>query len=114
MACLHRFLQVAVGGANDTHVRAASAIFSKALVLSLLKDAQELALHFCWNFAHLVKKQRSALCGFKASSPIIEGASKSAPDVAEEFAFKQISRDGGAIHPNEWPVLALRITHIFF
>ena len=54
-------LEAAIGGRNDAHIHAFGFVFADALVLFLLKHAEELALQLERNLPDLVEKQRAAI-----------------------------------------------------
>src|ERR1039458_9647011 len=93
-ALLRILLPVAVRGGDDADIHRTRLLLAHALILLFLQDAQELALEGEGNLTHLIEEERAVVGGFEAPGPVFDRASERAPDVAEEFAFIELTRDG--------------------
>src|ERR1017187_7263286 len=67
----------------------------------LLEEAQQVALKALVDLADFVQENRPPVGGFEDTDAVAVGAGKRAAHSAEEFAFQQRRRDGGAIHRHE-------------
>ncbi len=66
------------------------------------ENAEQFGLQFEGHFADFIEKKSSAVGFFKAPGAALGGSGKRALFMAEEFAFDQVLRKGGAVHGNEW------------
>src|SRR5581483_11710161 len=97
----HSLFQVAIRRRDNPDVCQPRAIFTHPLVAFLLEHAQELALHVQRHFADFIQKQRAALRSFETASAVLDRAGERAADVSEEFAFKKLFRNRGAVDTNQ-------------
>src|SRR5262249_61922173 len=67
-----RFLQIPVGGCNDTRVRAQRLAAADTLELALLEDAQQQDLDRRWQLADLVQEDRATGGQLEATPPPFE------------------------------------------
>ena len=74
---------------------------TEGLELLLLEDAQQLDLRRGGELSHLVEEDRPPVRLLEPSAPLVEGAGKGPPFVAEEFAFDQGVRNGRAVDLDE-------------
>ena len=65
------------------------------------KHAQQLGLHLQADVADLVEEQRAAVGQLEAADLVAVGAGERALDVAEQLAFQQARRQGGAVDLDE-------------
>ena len=65
------------------------------------KHAQQLGLHLQADVADLVEEQRAAVGRLEAADLVADGAGERALDVAEQLAFQQSRRQGGAVDLDE-------------
>src|SRR5713226_1271730 len=98
--CDH-FLQVAVGGRKDAHVRGRGLVGAQRLVSVFLQDAQQLALRQERDVRHLVEEQRSALRGLEASLALLHRSGERAALVAEQLRLEEGLGKGGAVDGHE-------------
>ena len=94
---LDAFLEVAVGGGDDADIHLDGAVAADAFELALLEDAQQLGLDLRRNLADFVQQDGPAVGQFEAAFAFGQRAGERALFVAEEFAFDEVLRDGGAI-----------------
>ncbi len=73
----------------------------------VLDHAEKLRLERQGQVPDLVKKYRTLVGGLESTLAVAHGVGKCALYVAEEFAFKESFRQGGAIHPDERTVDAI-------
>src|SRR3990167_7321965 len=71
-AFLHKFFQVFFGCTNDTDIDRNRLLAANTLKLPLLKDSQELHLHFQWNIIYIIEKYRASISKFKTSTPCFD------------------------------------------
>src|SRR5215813_1120482 len=90
-------LQIAIRRCDDAHIGLNGPVATDPLEFLLLENPQQGDLHFRGQFADLVQKDRSAVCGLKASDPLLERAGKRAFLVAEQLAGDQFLRESRAI-----------------
>ena len=104
-----RFVQVLIGRGQDAHVGVQNFAAADPAIFMILQHAQEFGLQFDGDVADFVQKKRAALGQLKLAEAAVEGAGERALFVAEQFAFEQIARDGGAVDRDEGLVPARRI-----
>ena len=92
---------IAIGGGEDAHVHLLLGARAQAAELALLKNAQELGLGGDGHFADLVEQQGAAGGQLEASGTPFGRAGEGAFFVAEELAFDEGLRDGGAVDGDE-------------
>ena len=94
-------LQVLIGGGDDADIAMNRGVAPDALELLFLQQPQQFRLRARRHIAHLVHEDRAAvgLLEFADAPPV--GARESAALVAEQFAFQQRFRDGGAVDRQE-------------
>ena len=97
---------VAIGGGEDADIDILLGARAKAAKLAFLEDAQQLGLGADGHFADLVEQQRAAGGQLEAAGAALDGAGEGAFFVAEDFAFDERFRDGGAVDGDEGPRLA--------
>ena len=69
--------------------------------LAFLQHAQQLGLRIGVQVADLVEKERPAVGQLEFAAPHRRGAGERAFLVAEQFAFNQLTRNGGTVHLDE-------------
>src|ERR1700761_4913623 len=82
-----------IRGRNDSHVDFTRCIVADAFVLPLLKDSQELRLHFQRQGSDLVEKDRTPVSELKSPRPVAHGTGKGASYVTEELALEHVTRN---------------------
>jgi hypothetical protein len=95
------FGEVAIGGGDQAHVHRNGTIAAEALDLALLQGAQQLGLQVERQLADFVEEKRAFVRQFDAADLAGNGAGERALLVAEQFAFQQAGRDGGAVQLDE-------------
>ena len=98
--------KIAVGGGHNANVHPNGARAAEPLEFLLLQHAQQLGLQFQRHVADFVQKQRSLMRQLKASDGRVQGAGVGSALMAEQFAFKQPARNGGAVQRHKWFVPA--------
>ena len=90
--------QVAIGGGNYPRIDFDGAGAAQPFKLAILDHAEQFRLQFQRQFPDLIQKKGGAVGHFK--SPQLPGMStgESTFLVAEQLAFDEIGRQGGAIH----------------
>jgi hypothetical protein len=63
----------------------------------ILQDAEQLGLHFQWNFPNLIEEERASIGQFEAPDFLADGTGKCAFFVAEQFAFQQTRGNSRAV-----------------
>ena len=99
-------LQVLVGGRQDADVDRDRLRAADALERHLLEHAQQLGLDLEVDVADLVEEERAAVGLFEPAHAVAVGAGERTLDVAEELAFEQALRQGGAVDLDERPCRA--------
>lgn len=94
-------LRVAVGGADNAHIRCAQPVLAKPLHLAGLQKTQELGLQGHIHVADFVEKQRAAISLQGRAVALGRRACECALHMAENLAFQQILGYGCAIEGNE-------------
>ena len=92
----HRF-QIAVGGGDDAHIHGNHLRPADPLEGLLLEHAQEFHLRVGRQVADFVEEERALVRLLEAADAPLVSAGERAAFVAEQFAFQQVFRDGGAI-----------------
>lgn len=100
-ARLGLFTETAIGRRDDANIDLSGALFADALQLSLLQDAQQLALQVQWNLGHFIEKQRAAAGQFKAADALPVRARERSLGVTKELALKKLPGNGRAIDRDE-------------
>jgi hypothetical protein len=77
------FLQVAVGGRDNSHIDSNGPAISQPFEFMLLEDARQFGLQLKWQVANLVQIDGPSICHLKAARRLRHGARKRAPLVAE-------------------------------
>ncbi len=99
-------LEVAVGRGDEAHVDRDRLRPSQPLELLVLQDAQELSLELEGKLPDFVQEERAAVGQLEAARLPGEGAREGPALVAEELAFDEVGRQGGAIDLDERPLPA--------
>ena len=89
--------QIAIGGGDDADIRLHRLIATDAGVFPLLEHAENLALQGHGHVANFIQKEGSSIALLEAPLALGLGPGKGAFFMAEEFAFQQVFRNGGAI-----------------
>ncbi len=97
LALGNRFIRLAIGGRDQTAVGFVRGLPTHRTHFLVLQHSQELALGIDWHFGDLVQQQRPAFRQPKQSIAIGVRAGEGAFHGAEELAFDQFARQGGAI-----------------
>ena len=100
-------LRIAVGRAHDAHIGRARRVFAHAAHLALLQEAQDFRLERYVHLADFIEEKRAAVGLERRALAVGRGAGERAFHMAEDFAFKQVPGNGGAIDDDEWPRAAL-------
>ncbi len=103
----HHFRQVAVGGGDDSDIDLASSGAAQRFELAFLQHAEEFGLEFQRQLADFVEEDGAAVGKREPAFTPGHGAGERAPLVAEEFAFNEVGRDGGAFDEHEGFVRAI-------
>lgn len=98
----HGFLELHVGGGNQSDVDRYRMARAEAHHLALLQDPQQLDLRPQRKIADLVEKQRAAVRGLEPPCRAGDRARKSAFFVAEQIALDQGLREGPAVDRHKW------------
>src|SRR5262249_27205411 len=101
LATLYQLAEVAVGRSNDSDIRCDGSAAAESLKPLILQHTQKLRLEFQRELANLVQKESAIVCKFKAADALIDCAGECPTFVAEQLAFEQARRDGGAIDFDE-------------
>src|ERR1700677_3599064 len=103
-ALRHETLQGTVGSADYAYFYLDGLAAANAFKGSFLKYAQQFGLHACWHVADFIEEDNPTLRHFKSTVPLNCRTGKSSFFVAEQFAFQQGFRQGGAIdrHEGTW------------
>ena len=100
-ALAHRLLEVAVRGGDDADVDLHRLGAADAVDLALLDGAQQLGLQARMHLADFVEQQGAAIGFLELADAARDGAGEGALLVAEQLAFEQVLRDGGAVDRDE-------------
>src|SRR6185312_11647051 len=106
---LQRRAQIAVGRGEQPHIHFERFGASQALELSLLEHPQELYLDGSRHIANLIEEQRAFIRQFEFSRLAGKRARKRSLFEAEQLAFKESVRNGGAVDLDERPGGAARV-----
>ena len=98
--------QIPARRGKDSHIYFPGTGAPQPLEFPFLNDTQQLCLQFQGQFADLVQEDRSLVGYFEPSHLQRMGPGEGPFLPAEEFAFDQVGRKGGAIHRDERPVLS--------
>jgi hypothetical protein len=90
-------LQVSVCGRDDPHIDGTILVATDGADHLLLKNAQQLWLHFFWHFADFVQKQRTVVCLDEETIARPFGVGEGAALVPEKLGFQKVGRDGRTI-----------------
>ena len=90
-------LQVLVRGGDDPHVDADFLGGPDRQERMPFQNAQQLGLPFEGHFADFVEKQRAQIGLLEIAGMVAVGAGERAGLVAEQLAFHQVGRNGGAV-----------------
>ena len=94
-------LRVAVGGADDADVDRRRLVLADPLDRAGLQEAQHLGLQAKIHLADFVEEQRAAIGLAGSAGAVRGGAGEGALHMAEDLAFQQVARDGGAVDGDE-------------
>ena len=98
VSCGNLCAQVLVCRGNYAHVHLNVFVAADAGELFLLKHTQHLCLGGQGHVPDLVKKQGSAVCLLELSFVLLDGRSEGSFLVAEQLAFYELRRNGGAVY----------------
>ena len=101
LSLLHRLQEVPVRGRDEAHVHRDGLESAHPLEALVLDRLEELCLHLPRDLADLVQKERSLVRQLESPRLRRDGAGEGPFLVAEEFAFDEILRDGGAVDLDE-------------
>ena len=96
--------QVAVGGRDQANIDRDGPVTAQAFDLAFLERAQQLGLQIERHLADLVQKQRALVRQFQTAHLARDSAGECALLVAEQLAFQQAGRNGGAVELDKRPV----------
>src|SRR4029077_8134254 len=94
-------LEVRVGGGDDADVDGEGAGLAERGDFTRLEESQQLRLEVEAEFSDFVEEEGAFTGGADQAELVAVGAGEGAAAVAEELAFQQIARDGGAIEGDE-------------
>src|SRR5207249_9182849 len=89
-ACLGLGQELAICGTDQAHLDSTRTLVPHPFELSLLQDAQQLALHVERYFPDFVEEQCAVVRQFEAAETIFDGASKRPADMAEKLTLEQL------------------------
>src|SRR5207247_7310793 len=95
-ACPGLGQKVAIGGSDQAHLDRARALVPHPFKLSLLQDAQQLALQVGRDFSDFVEEQCAVVRQFTAADTIFYCARQRPADLAEKLTLKQLLGNRGA------------------
>src|SRR5262249_53223175 len=93
--------QGAIGGRNHANVGLDDPIAPPPLEALFLQETQDLGLRQGRHVADLVEEERAAVALLELADALAVGPREGASLVAEQLAFQQVFRDGGAIEGQE-------------
>ena len=96
-------LEVLMGGGQDPHVDRDRLRAADALEGHFLEHAQQLGLNLEVDVADLVQEERAAVGLLEPPDAVAVGPGERTLDVAEQLAFEQALRQGGAVELDERP-----------
>ena len=99
--------QVAIGGCDQAHIHPVFAVRAQALQLAALQYAQQFGLHRQWQFTDFVEEQCAAIGELELAAALAMGAGEGSAYMAEQFAFHQGVRQGGAVEADQRLVSAV-------
>src|SRR5450755_41591 len=105
-AFLDSFPQIFVSGGDHAQVQLDILKAAEPAEILVFQHAQELGLEHQWNLANFVKKECALVGQLEDAAFLLAGIGKGALFVAEQFAFEQSLRNGGAVDGDEWFGLA--------
>ncbi len=94
-------MQVAIGRGDDAHIHGGRRRRAHAIEGLFLQHAEQFALVIQPEITDFVQKDRAVIGQFEIAAPVGSGAGETAFRMAEEFAFKQLRRDGRHVDGNE-------------
>ena len=97
----HRFLRRFVGGGQHANVDRGFGFAAQAAQLAVFQHAQQLGLRGDRHFADFVEQQRAAFGQLKAAGAALQSAGECSFLMAEDFAFDERLRNGGAVDGHE-------------
>jgi hypothetical protein len=108
-ALLDLAVEVAAGGGEDADVGFQSFLAAEAMEALFLQDAEEFGLEGEVEFGDFLEEEGTAASAFEGAVAAGDGAGESAAFVAEELAFDQYGREGGAVDGEEGLVCAAAV-----
>ena len=112
LAGFYHGFEILVGGRDDTHIHLASFRCSYGKNGSFLQDAQKLYLHGAAHIADFVEKDRALVGGFKYAFLVLNGSSKGAFHVTEEFGVEKVLVKCRAVNGEKNPILDRKSTRL--
>ena len=100
------FFESAIGGGDDANVGSACLGLADPLELTLLQNAEKLALHLEWNLGDLVEEQRALIGELEPADTVLDRPGERTLHMTEELTLEQFSGDGRAVHLDERLVTA--------
>ena len=94
-------LEVGVGGGDDADVDGEGAGLAERRDFTRLEEAEQLGLEVEAELADFVEEEGAVAGGADQAELIAVGAGEGAAAVAEQLAFEQVARDGGAVERDE-------------
>src|SRR5947207_5224525 len=85
---LHHPAQIAIGGGDQSHVRANRPCPAQPLEFLLLQNAQQLRLQLKRNVAYFIQKQRALVRDLEASNFAADRSCKCSALVPKQFALQ--------------------------
>ena len=108
LAPQHHLLEIAVGRRDHPDVDVDVLVAAELGELRVLEDVEQLGLQRRFHLADLVEEDGAGVGLFELADARRGGAGEGALLVAEQLAFEQLTRQRGAVHLDERPVLARR------
>ena len=96
-----RVVEVGVGGGDDADVDGQRPRFAERRDLARFEEAEELRLEVESELADFVEEERAVAGAANEAGVVAVGAGEGAAAVAEQLAFEQVARDGGAVEGDE-------------
>ena len=99
-----KFLQIPVGGCQDTNVGCAWFGLADAHEFLFLQKAQQFHLDFVRRLSHLVEKKCAAICGLEVALASLVSSGEGTLGMAEQLTFKQVGGQGRTVDGDEGPI----------
>src|SRR6516165_6813341 len=87
------FLQISIGGCDDTHIRLPGSVLAYTFITLLLQHTQQLALELQRDLTNFVQEEGSTSSDFETAGSILDRPGERALGVPKKFTFKQFPRN---------------------